>query len=94
MSDTRPSYTLDEIFELLRTGRLRTREGLYELLRENNFPFGKSTLDKLCAPSRGEGPPVAAYWPGRGRTDRPLYETTASLEWAKNLLRPAPARAA
>jgi hypothetical protein len=92
MSDNAQPYTLDEIFELLRSGRLRTRDGLYDLLRENNFPLGRSTLDKLCMPSRGEGPPVAAWWPGRGG-DRPLYETTTSLDWAKNLLKPGASHA-
>jgi hypothetical protein len=88
MSDNAQQYTPDEIFELLRTGRLKTRDGLYTLLCENNFPLGRSTFDKLCMPSRGEGPPVAAWWPGRGG-DRPLYETTASLQWAKALIKPA-----
>jgi hypothetical protein len=69
---------------------LITRDQLYELLQQNGIPFGRSTLDKRCMPSRGEGPPVAAFWPGRGRNDRPLYEPSSALAWAKSLLKPAP----
>ena len=39
-----------------------TRDQLLELLRDNGFP--KSTLDKMCMPSRGEGPPWRHF--GRG----------------------------
>jgi len=70
---------------------LLTRSQLHDFLVQQGFPIGKSTLDKQCAPACGEGPPVAALWPGRGKNRyRPLYEATAALEWAKSLLRPAP----
>jgi hypothetical protein len=65
-----------------------TRDELYTLLREHGIPIGRSTLDKMCMPSRGEGPPVAAWWPGRGKNQyRPLYDPTAALNWARGLLK-------
>jgi hypothetical protein len=70
-----------------------TRDELHALLRECGFPIGRGTLDKLCAPSCGEGPPVAATWPGR-RYDRPLYDPAAAIAWAENRLKPAIAQAA
>jgi hypothetical protein len=38
-----------------------TRVQLLELLQKSGYPISKSTLDKLCAPAVGQGPPVAAY---------------------------------
>src|SRR5262249_29316389 len=70
---------------------LLTRSQLHDFLVQQGFPIGKSTLDKQCAPACGEGPPVAALWPGRGKNRyRPLYEAAAALEWVKSLLSPAP----
>jgi len=66
-----------------------TRDEMHALLREHGFPIGRSTLDKLCAPARSDGPPVAALWPDR-RNDRPLYDATAALAWAQARLKPAP----
>ncbi len=63
-----------------------TRTQLLEYLPQHGFPIGRSTLDKMCMPSRGEGPPVAAWWPGRGG-NRPLYEPSAAMAWAKGLLK-------
>lgn len=63
--------------------RLITRAELLNLLNENGLPLGRSTLDKLCAPACGQGPPVAAFW---GAKKRPLYDPEIGLEWAKNLL--------
>jgi hypothetical protein len=64
-----------------------TRDDLYELLRGHGYPIDRSTLDKLCMPSCGEGPPVAAYWPGAGANQRPLYEAETALAWAESRLR-------
>jgi hypothetical protein len=54
-----------------------TRSQLGEFLRERGFPIGESTLDKLCSPARGEGPPVAKWW-----GSRPLYTESGGLAWA------------
>jgi hypothetical protein len=43
-----------------------------------------SSLEKLCAPSVNEGPPVALYW---GR--RPLRRPADVLAWVDRRLRPA-----
>ncbi len=69
--------------------RYLTREELLVLLHEHGFPIGKGTLDKLCMPSRNEGPPVARWWPdGRGGNQRPLYEAEPCLAWAEARCRP------
>lgn len=65
---------------------LLTRKQLAEKLRDTGYPIGDSTLAKLCAPSVGEGPPVAAYW---GR--RPLYKFDDGVAWAVARLRPTDA---
>jgi hypothetical protein len=60
-----------------------TRQQLLDFLRdEHDFPIGKSTLDKECAPAVGKGPPVAAWW---GR--RPIYDFDEALAWAQARLR-------
>ena len=59
----------------------KTRPQLVQLLREHGYPFGKSTLDKLCAPAVNEGPPVDA-WMG----NRPLYAPAVALAWAESRL--------
>lgn len=64
-----------------------TRDELHELLRRHGFPIGRGTLDKMCAPSRNEGPPIAALWPYK-RNPRPLYDPTAALAWARARLIP------
>jgi hypothetical protein len=61
---------------------LMTRERLLAFLNnEVGVPISESTLDKLCAPSVGQGPPVAAYW---GK--RPLYSKAAARAWAESRL--------
>jgi hypothetical protein len=59
-----------------------TRRQLAEHLRKLGYPIGNSTLVKLCAPSIGQGPPVAAWW---GK--RPLYNPDEGVEWAETRLR-------
>ena len=39
--------------------KFMTRSLLGEFLREFGYPIGDSTLDKLCSPARGEGPPIS-----------------------------------
>jgi hypothetical protein len=59
-----------------------TRSQLGDFLRGRGFHIGESTLDKLCAPGRGEGPPIAKYW---GK--RPLYTADDGLTWARSRTR-------
>jgi hypothetical protein len=68
-----------------------TRDQMHQLLVSRGYPLGRSTMDKICAPSVNQGPPVAAFFPaGRGRNrNRPLYEATSALAWAESLLKPA-----
>jgi hypothetical protein len=56
-----------------------TRGELAEFLTGKGYPIAKSTLDKLCAPARGEGPAPAKLWLGR-----PLYQPEAGLAWAES----------
>ena len=60
---------------------LLTREELWEYINSQGIPLGASTLDKLCMPSRNEGPEVEAWW-----GDRPLYSPERGLEWARSRL--------
>ena len=60
---------------------LLTREELRQYINDAGIPLGASTLEKLCMPSRNEGPPVEAWWGAR-----PLYNPERGLEWAKGRL--------
>jgi hypothetical protein len=60
---------------------LMTRSELREFLNSEGFPLGESTFEKICMPSRGEGPEVEAWW-----GPRPLYDPERGLEWAKSRL--------
>jgi hypothetical protein len=62
-----------------------TRRQLLDHQRNNGIPIGKSTLDKLCAPSVDQGPPVAAWW---GR--RAIYDFVQGLAWAERRLSASP----
>jgi hypothetical protein len=64
------------------TKPLMTRRQIGAYLRANGFPIGDGTLMKLCAPARGEGPPVSA-WLG----NRALHDPDAALAWARSRLR-------
>jgi hypothetical protein len=64
-----------------------TRRQLADLLKERGYPVSLSSLNKLGAPAIGQGPKVAAYWPGRGRHPRPLYKAADGIEWAERQLR-------
>jgi hypothetical protein len=58
-----------------------TRQQLLDHLHANGIPIGKSTLDKMCAPSVDLGPPVADWF-----GSRPLYDFDEAIGWAKSLL--------
>jgi hypothetical protein len=60
---------------------LMTRDQLREFLNAEGFPLGESTFEKICMPSRNEGPEVEAYWGGR-----PLYSPERGLAWARSRL--------
>ena len=67
------------------TGRkLHTRRELAALLTDNGYPISKSTLDKLCMPSRNEGPPIEGFWGNRA-----LHDPDRGLTWAKKRFRAA-----
>jgi hypothetical protein len=64
--------------------KLIARDELPTVIREaTGLKLTPGTLNKLCSPSRGEGPPVEGYV---GR--RPFYSTKKTIEWAMNRLRP------
>lgn len=59
------------------------RKALGEALRQRGIPISDSTLNKMCAPSRGDGPPVDGWW-----GPYPLYDLDAGIAWAEGRLRP------
>jgi hypothetical protein len=61
---------------------LMTRRQLVPFLNANGIPITWSTLNKLCAPRVGQGPPIAAYW-----GNKKLYAPQPSLDWARSRLR-------
>jgi hypothetical protein len=61
-----------------------TRKQLGNRLRERGYPISDSTLNKLCAPAIGEGPPVTAWW-----GNRPLYDEDEGVAWAEARVREA-----
>ena len=65
--------------------RRYTRHELAAKLRELGYPVSKSKLDKMCAPSVNQGPPVDSWW-----GPRPLYDLDRGVAWAEALLRPEP----
>jgi hypothetical protein len=58
-----------------------TQKEIGPFLRERGYPFGNSTIDKLCSPAIGEGPPVAAWL-----NKRPLRTPEACIAWAESRL--------
>jgi hypothetical protein len=66
------------------TKRRLTRPQLAEFLSERGYPISYSTLEKLCIPSAGKGPPDCGKW---GK--RPLYCPDEAIAWAEARLRPA-----
>jgi hypothetical protein len=59
-----------------------TRQEIPSFLKEHGYPVSISTLDKLTAPARGEGPKPAGIW-----GNRHLYRPRDVLAWAKNRFR-------
>ena len=61
-----------------------TRGQLLELLKQHGLPpRSMSVMNKVCAPSAGLGPRIAA-WDGK----RPLYTPEDGLAWGESLLSP------
>lgn len=56
---------------------LLTREQLRQRLNDRGFVISAGYFNRLCIPSRNQGPPVAKWW-----GSRPLYELDAGLAWA------------
>jgi hypothetical protein len=60
------------------------RKEIAPFLREHlGIPISTSTVDKLCAPSVNQGPPVATWMGGR-----PLYHPDEVLAWGEARLSP------
>jgi hypothetical protein len=59
-----------------------TRAQLVEYLTARGYPISRSTLAKLCAPARSEGPPAIGFW-----SNRALYDPARALSWAKSRFR-------
>jgi hypothetical protein len=62
--------------------RRYTRAELCAKLREAGYPISMAKLNKLCAPSINQGPPVDAWW-----GPRPLYDLDQGIAWAEACLR-------
>ncbi len=83
--------------EVTMTQPLMTRFQVLEFVRDElGIPLSLTTLEKMCMPSVGKGPPVAGMW-----SRRPLYDREAVRAWALELARaphrlsrPGPAPAA
>jgi hypothetical protein len=56
-----------------------TRRELVEYLAENGYPISLHSLNRLCAPSCGEGPPLIGVWGGKG-----FYNPGRALVWARS----------
>jgi hypothetical protein len=59
-----------------------TRRQVADFLRQRGFPISPNALNKMCAPSRNEGPSPIATW---GRVH--LYSPEDCLAWAESRLR-------
>jgi hypothetical protein len=60
----------------------KTRPQLVQFLRELGYPYGKSTLDKLCAPAVDRGPPVDAWIGARLSSERSRTRSRTPAEAA------------
>jgi hypothetical protein len=61
-----------------------TREELRQHIADVlGIEFSPGTMNQLCMPSRGEGPPVAGYI---GK--KPFYRLEEGIAWARSRLRP------
>jgi hypothetical protein len=63
---------------------LLTRAEIPQFLAQHGFPIGRSTLDKMSMPSRGDnaGPKPAGIW-----GNRHLYRPAQVLRWARSRFR-------
>jgi hypothetical protein len=61
-----------------------TRAEIPKFLAQHGFPIGRSTIDKLSMPSRGDcaGPKPAGAW-----GNRHLYRPAQVLAWARSRFR-------
>jgi hypothetical protein len=59
-----------------------TQKEIGPFLREHGYPYGDSTIEKLCSPAINQGLPIAAY---QGR--RPLRTPDKVIAWAEGRLR-------
>jgi hypothetical protein len=55
-----------------------TRRALVEYLRANGYPISLQSLNRLCAPRRAQGPPMAGVWGGKA-----FYAPAQAIEWAR-----------
>jgi hypothetical protein len=55
-----------------------TRGELVKHFDANGYPISLHSLNRLCAPSCREGPPLAGVWGGRG-----FYDPGRALAWAR-----------
>jgi hypothetical protein len=62
-----------------------TREQLRQYLNAIGFPVTAGTMNQLCAPARGEGPPIAGFWGARA-----VYRLEDGIAWARSRLRHKP----
>jgi hypothetical protein len=75
---------MPDVVEELGAKAYLTRRQLVRFLRHHGYPITLSTITKLCAPSRGEGPPMAGLW-----AKRALYDRETALQWARSRMRSA-----
>jgi hypothetical protein len=59
-----------------------TRRELARYLTANGYPTSFATLNRLCAPSCGAGPPTAGVWAGQA-----YYEPVRAIAWARSRFR-------
>jgi hypothetical protein len=62
-----------------------TRDELRQRLNAIGVPITAGTMSQICAPARGEGPPIAGYW---GRVA--MYRLDEGLAWGRARIRPGP----
>jgi hypothetical protein len=75
---------MPEVLEEPGANAYLTRPQLVRFLRQAGYPITLSTITKLCAPSRDEGPPMIGLW-----AKRALYDRDQALAWARGRMRSA-----
>jgi hypothetical protein len=56
-----------------------TRRELTDYLGAEGYPISLHSLNRLCAPSCGEGPPLLGVWGGKA-----FYDAACALAWARS----------